>query len=107
MLAEEHSAELLEARRRVVERPDDRLALVDRERQHLRHPAEGGLEPGAELVVVDQAGEPSRIGLVAVPRGTLVEVDDGAISFDGDRDQQSLSQTAMASPSPRPSSLRR
>ena len=46
---EQHGAKLLEARRRVVERPDDRLALVDRERQHLGHPPVVGLEPGASL----------------------------------------------------------
>jgi hypothetical protein len=33
------------------------FALGDRERQHLRHPAVGGSEPGAKVVVVDQAGE--------------------------------------------------
>ena len=57
VLAEQHGAEFLESRRRVVERTDDRLALGDRERQHLHHSAVGGLEPGAEGVVVDQAGE--------------------------------------------------
>lgn len=57
VLAEQHGAELLEPRRWVVERTDDRLALGDRERQHLRRSAVGGFEPGAEAVVVDQAGK--------------------------------------------------
>jgi hypothetical protein len=57
VLAEQHGAELLEPRWCVVERPDDRLALGNGERQHLCHPAVGGFEPGAEVVVVDQAGE--------------------------------------------------
>ena len=43
--------------RRVVERTDDRLALGDRRSEHLRSPAVGSLEPGAEGVVVDQADE--------------------------------------------------
>ena len=70
MLTEQHGAKLVQARRRLVQRTDDRLALGDRERQHLRHPAVGGLEPGAKDAVVDQAGqlEVARVLAVGEPR---------------------------------------
>jgi hypothetical protein len=57
VLLEQHCTEFLQARWRVVERADDRLAFGDGERQHLHLSAMGVLEQGAEGVVVDEVGE--------------------------------------------------
>ena len=55
VLAEQDVAEFLKPRRRVDERPDDRLAFGDVERQHLHLAGVGALEPFGERVV-DEGG---------------------------------------------------
>jgi hypothetical protein len=49
--------EFLEPLGRIIERPDDRLALRDRQRQHLRHAAERGVEASCKRVVCDRPSE--------------------------------------------------
>ncbi len=57
VLAHQDGPKLLQHRRGVVERPDDRLAVADREREHLDHPPERVLETVGQVGVVHQSGE--------------------------------------------------
>ena len=55
VLAQQHAPELLQSRWRIIERPDDRLPVTDRQREHPHHPPERILEPTGELGVVHQS----------------------------------------------------
>ena len=57
VLAQEDAAEFLEPGRRVVESPDDRLAVTDRQREHAHHPPERILKPSGQFGVIHEAGE--------------------------------------------------
>jgi hypothetical protein len=57
MLAHQNRVELLEPCRRVVERPDDRLALGDRQRQNAHDTAVGVLEARCEGWVIHEPRE--------------------------------------------------
>ena len=57
VLGDQHRPKLLQAGGRILERPQDQLALVDLQRQHLHVVSERRPQPRFELLVVDPPGQ--------------------------------------------------
>ena len=69
MLAEEHTTELAQPVGRIVEGAEDRLALGNRERQHLRCELQSLVESRAHVLVVGSAEQPCELKNVCVSIG--------------------------------------